>query len=708
MATIAQSLPSPSFPLAWVRDFLREELAPYPGRVDTVFRMVLAATVVMLLVMTFRIPYGFLGVVYALLITRESPRATLKSSAMIFLLGGIGTAYLLVCARLFISSPSMHFLWIVGSFFLAFYVLSAVSNYAAASTFAIVIAVSVPIWDRHLSAETNVEDTLWLVFSALLGVLTTIVVELALVRMKRGDEIVLPVAERLATVESLLLDYAKDRHADDRTINEIIRLDMVGTSRLRPLLRRGDYSPNYRAQMSSVVILAGRLVELTTALTELTFDFTDGDRQRVRNLAAAVARIRTDLVNRQIPAAIHFNPDDEAFHRVPWLREMENIVSLIPQAFVGSRAIETHRLPADEVPQSRLVAADAFGNPEHLKFALKGCLAASACYMIYSLVAWQGIGVAAVTTTLLTALSTIGASRQRQILRFGAVLLGGVLLGIGPQIYILPYVDSIVGFTILCIAVITLISWFMTSSPRLSYFGLQLALAFAFIHLQEFRIQTSLAIARDRIVGVLLGLFMMWLVFDQLWGAPAALEMKRQFISGLRWMAQFAREPVSKDRRVAVARSYSLRETILNTFDEVRGVADGVLFEFGASRHEDLALRKQILRWQPHLRMLFVTRIVLWKYRVPMPGFELPGPVAAAQQDFDDHLAAVLDAMADRLEGRAGGGNQDLAGSLERLEQTVQTSLSPEPQEALATRLRTFLSLCRRVVSLTLSLENEK
>ena len=32
----------------------------------------------------------------------------------------------------------------------------------------------------------------------------------------------------------------------------------------------------------------------------------------------------------------------------------------------------------------------------------------------------------------------------------------------------------------------------MTSSPRLSYFGLQMALAFYLINLQEFKIQTSL------------------------------------------------------------------------------------------------------------------------------------------------------------------------------------------------------------------------
>ena len=33
--------------------------------------------------------------------------------------------------------------------------------------------------------------------------------------------------------------------------------------------------------------------------------------------------------------------------------------------------------------------------------------------------------------------------------------------------------------------------------------------------------------ARDRVAGVFLGLLMMWLIFDQLWSAPASVEMKR-------------------------------------------------------------------------------------------------------------------------------------------------------------------------------------
>ena len=76
MATAVQTLLQPPPPVAWIWGFLKEELAPYPGRGALVARMTIAATLVMIVCMTFRIPFAFQGAIYALLISRESPRAT--------------------------------------------------------------------------------------------------------------------------------------------------------------------------------------------------------------------------------------------------------------------------------------------------------------------------------------------------------------------------------------------------------------------------------------------------------------------------------------------------------------------------------------------------------------------------------------------------------------------------------------------------------
>jgi hypothetical protein len=75
-------------------------------------------------------------------------------------------------------------------------------------------------------------------------------------------------------------------------------------------------------------------------------------------------------MNRRIPSSIQVNTEEEP-HRVPLLREMENTIALIPQAFAGSRSIDEYQAPSEEIPQSKLIAADAFDNPEHLSNCLE-------------------------------------------------------------------------------------------------------------------------------------------------------------------------------------------------------------------------------------------------------------------------------------------------------------------------------------------------
>jgi multidrug resistance protein MdtO len=354
-----------------------------------------------------------------------------------------------------------------------------------------------------------------------------------------------------------------------------------------------------------------------------------------------------------------------------------------------------------------MLVPDAFSNPEHLKFALKGCLAAGICYFTYNALDWAGISTA-VTTCLLTALSTVGGSRQKQMLRFAGAIMGGVVLGMGGQIFILPYINSITGFTVYFVVAMGIAAWFATSGPRLSYFGFQIAAGFCLINVQEFKIQTSLAVARDRVVGVLLGLFTMWLVFDQIWGAPAAVEMKRTFISSLRLLAGFARGPASRDPKDVVDRSYAMRETINTAFAKVHTLADGVFFEFGTSRQSDLALRSQIVRWLPQLRIIFVTRAALLKYRYNLPGFELPNELRAAQQAFDDSIAQTLEAMANRLEGKIQEGvKQALEGSFEKLERVAELCRLREPSQPFFAKMQTFLPLSRRIENLVASLDRE-
>lgn len=144
---------------------------------------------------------------------------------------------------------------------------------------------------------------------------------------------------------------------------------------------------------------------------------------------------------------------------------MAKTVALIDEVFAGSHALDTyaHRPRAPATRNSLFSFGDAFSNPEHVKFALKGCLAASLCYIFYNAKDWPGISTA-VTTCFLTALSTIGSSRQKQLLRITGALAGGAL-GVGAQIFVLPHLDSIGGFTLLFAAVTVLADCYLPPAP---------------------------------------------------------------------------------------------------------------------------------------------------------------------------------------------------------------------------------------------------
>jgi multidrug resistance protein MdtO len=705
MATAAQTLPDRTNVLSWFGQFLRDELMPYPGRTALVVRMILAATIVMLICMTFQLAFAFQAAIFALLISRESLQATVRASVTMVISAAVGAAYLISSAWFVISYPSFHLLWVVASFFLAFFAISVMTDYSVAVIFAVMISLGVPLWDRYVPAETNVEDTLRIGLSALIAVLVTTAIELLFAHRRTGshsDDILLPIAERLNAVENLLACYAEKRPVDPPLEKNVGGLAMLGTSRLRRILRRSDFASRYKEQASAIVVLTGRLVDGAANLTLLDIAPSDEDRTRIGRLSRNIAGIRADFLAEKIPHLREPFVETSHSHSIPLLPEMEHTVSSLVDVYVDFRPLSIY-VPADFTgdPPHTMFARDTLTNPEHLKFGLKGCLTASLCYIIYNAIDWPGISTA-VTTCLLTALTTVGGSRQKQLLRFAGAVVGGFIFGMGAQIFVLPYVDSIGGFTVVFVIVTAIAAWFLTSTPRLSYFGLQLALAYYLIHLQEFAFQTSLAIARDRVVGVLFGLIMMWFVFDQLWSAPAVVQMRKTFVSGLRLLAQYAREPVSPDLKVAIDRGFSLRENIIKSLDGVRSSADGVLLEFGPSREQDLAWRTRILRSEAQLRTLFLMSTELWKYRAQVPGFTLPDPIRVAQRAFDNEAANVLEGIADRVEGNVPAHASELHQSLENLQHVVETFSSAHGKEDpdLAAEFETFLPVCQRTENL--------
>src|SRR5215467_8372449 len=163
MSTIPQHLNDSGNPLAWFREFLRNELAPYPGRSELVSRIVTTSTLVMIICMTFRIPDAPLAATYVLLLSRESLEATGSSARILVTTSLAAGGYLIASAMFVLGSDTVRFLWVAGTLFLVFYGLSALRNYAIAVTFGLVTTFGIPLLDSRMSAESKVESTLWIV-----------------------------------------------------------------------------------------------------------------------------------------------------------------------------------------------------------------------------------------------------------------------------------------------------------------------------------------------------------------------------------------------------------------------------------------------------------------------------------------------------------------------------------------------------------------
>ena len=625
--------------MQWFGSFLRQELKPYPGRAVLALRYVVAATITMLLIVTFRLPGAAVGGFFSLLISREAPITTLRGGISIVASFLCGTAFLLTGAILLVDFPLTHFLWVILSFFVAFYGLSAMSNYGAGTAFAIVIVLSVPAWDQAVPQAAIVVSNLWVLGSVALAATVTIVVEFAFSLFDTRDELTEGLDQRLEAVRVVLKQSAR-RSVTPEAMGKLAQFAMIGVSRLRRLALSANSARQDTARLSTTVSLVGRLVDILAPFRR--FDtIRPNDAPRIQALADQIWKFQQKLRARNGGQAIQ--PLKTSSDGPLILLGLEQTVDMLRMSLSPAPG-QSFALDQINPAPPTFLKPDAFHNPEHLNFALRGCLAATLCYFVFNAVFWPGLNTS-LFTCVVTAVTSIGSSRQKQLMRFSGALLGGVVLGIGSQVLILPMLDTVAGFTVMFAAVTALAAWILTSSPRLSYFGNQIALAFYLIQLRGPSPQTNLAIARDNIMGIMLGLVMMWLVFETLGSKPAVQVMRELFAESLHLMAQLA-TPWPQGKPADLEKIRTLREKISQNFLGVTLQADAVLFEIGRSRDQSLALRHRLLEWQPQLRSLFLMQAALLQYRVQVSPRDLPAAVVGAAARFDSEVSALLEGIA--------------------------------------------------------------
>ncbi|MBO1551600.1 FUSC family protein [Yersinia pseudotuberculosis] len=254
------------------------------------------------------------------------------------------------------------------------------------------------------------------------------------------------------------------------------------------------------AWLESAVKSSYRLLLVTSALPP-----TSPEAVRLE-LAAYCSDAAQAIASGDLAAPPHFAIEDTSDE----INEIRNALIALANADNGQDL---------DAPKSSFFAADALTNPVHQQFALKTTAAALICYLIYTALDWQDIHTAMITCYV-AALGTTGETVHKLVLRIIGCLIGA-LMGVLSIIFIIPHMSDIGQLMALVFGCILVAAWVSCGSERIAYAGVQVGLAFLLTVLQGFGPSTDMGVALDRVLGILLGNLVVYLIFSRLW--PVAI-----------------------------------------------------------------------------------------------------------------------------------------------------------------------------------------
>ena len=231
--------------------------------------------------------------------------------------------------------------------------------------------------------------------------------------------------------------------------------------------------------------------------------------------------------------------------------------------------------PAPPVaPRPGFFMPDLLTNPEYIRHALKTTGAAMSCYALYSLLDWRGIHTCFITCYIVS-LGTSAETIEKFVLRIAGCLVGAVA-GLAAIVYVIPSLTSIGALLAVVFLVALASAWVAAGSARISYAGFQIAFAFFLCVIQGPSPAFDLSIARDRIVGIVLGNVIVYLFFTRLWPVSVAKRVDPAIAAVLRRLSAMA-TAVSSTRRSLVA--------------EVQGSLGNIEQDLDLLRYEPAAIR---------------------------------------------------------------------------------------------------------------------
>ena len=598
----------------WVEK-IRQELAPSHGRYQGALRTAFAATIAAALLLVLQVPMIAPGLYLIFMVSYDVPYLTFRRSVQEVTSQLIGVVIALTLIQITGNDPMARVLGIAAFTFISAFMLQACTARVVAMNIGIFPVLTLSLWEYHLPAKLLVYLSMAPVLTGAVSVGCKVAVEYLFTQRNPRRALRLERLARLKAMRTLFALYGNgaSKAELEPAIASVSRLAFTGQSKMLSLLEEVESTPAHEDEEASFVPATipalARMLDLAASFGRQHPDGADtADRGQALRIVAGLEAIEAHRLDQW-----EMHEHREA-GRPPELletfeRALDNLGLTILQAQTRRREQQTE---ARELKPAALkphpwFKADAWTNPEYMHYATRLSICCTLCYIIYNALQWPGISTATLTV-MVAGLSTTGATNQKMLLRLVGVLFGGVLFGIGCIVFVYPFSDTLLPF-LLSIGLVSFVAAWIARSAHLGYVGLQLAFSFYLTVFQEyafpmgktgerahidmahnFAAPVVMTPGRDRLLGVLLALLVMWAVFHRIHPERAVEKMRRELAQLLRLVA----EALPLFGKGASGRITALRDQAETIVVEVRALAEAIPYELDQNVGRDLEMSESI------------------------------------------------------------------------------------------------------------------
>lgn len=588
----------------WIEN-LYQELAPTHGRMEGALRTAFAATIATYLLLALRAPLMPPAVYLIFLVSYDAAYLTFQNSVfqLTFQCVGVGAALMLV--EVTGNDPMARVLGIALFTFFSAYFLRASTRPSAAMNIGIFSINTLSLWEQHLPAERLVHLAMWPIAGGALAVGIKILIEYMFTHRDPLRALQKELGARLNALEELFRMYGERAPEEEiaKQVTVVRRYAFAGQGKMHALLEEIERHPV--AEVSAGVIPAvlipaiARLMDLgATFGRQVHSDQSDRDQARFRTLAAALDAVREGRID-DIETLLGRVPEEAT----DTLGQVEQSLYNIGATSHADHVFAHEGLLASHQQSDSWLRQDAWTNPAYLVYALKLSLCATICYVTYNALAWPGISTA-VLTVLVAGLTTTGATNQKMLFRIVGAAIGGLIFGIGCIVFVFPYADTAIPI-LLAVGCVSFIGAWFARSAHFSYVGLQIVFAFYLTAFEGFSAPTQMAPARDRFMGILVALIVMWMIFHQLHPERTVDKMRH----GLARLLNIEADLISDLRMAHYDRIPALREKADELLGSLHALAEVVPYELEGEIERDRAVSERIQSAASTAGSVFLTAV---------------------------------------------------------------------------------------------------